>query len=386
MIGKSHVLSTIDKIDVEGYIDRDFLVNEVYAKYKGDFNRFKKNNICANWWKNRPKIKQLIYAMQMFAKTRSIEGFICLANYYLCMNSFSRMQKLSMLPNWQYEQSSYRHFEAAKRAIEKRKTSKPFYLSVHVEEPHNYLACFTYDTQNEIIIDEEFTVLREYVEELKDEFIGDLSYILSVRYVDYYIEKFCNYLKDNNLWDNTTILICADHGSSYSFYPLHNKHVNCFDEECFHIPMLIRHPGMTGVNVDSYCNSKDILPTLLDIVGLPNNHNFKGRSIITNYESKDYVIVEYPGGGCPDVKSKKLWLGIRDINYFVGYKVSIDENFDIVKPDTVYDLSKDPNGFYNIADSIDESNIKYLITHLKSYFEEVKIQTNDFVENLKKNN
>lgn len=383
--GKSHVLATLDGINVEGYIDRDFLKEKVYNKHSKEFKYFSKQNTRANWWHNRPRLKQIFHAIKQLAKTKNIDGFICLANYYLCLKSFERMQKLSMSPNWQYEQSSYRHFETAKRAIENRKTDKPFYLSVHVEEPHNYLACFTYDTQDEKIIDEDFSVLRDYVKQLDGKFIGDLSYILSIRYVDHYIEKFCNYLKEHNLWDKTTLLICADHGSSYSFHPLHNKHVNCFDEECYHIPMIIRYPGMKGVEVDSYCNSKDILPTLLDVVGLPQAPNFRGHSIINNYEEKDYVIIEYPGGGCPDVISKKLWLGIRDSDYFVGYKIGIDEKFEDVNPDTVYDLRKDPSGFYNIADKIEISQLEYLTIHLKDYFEEVKVRTNDFINKLRNN-
>ena len=197
------------------------------------------------------------------------------------------------------------------------------------------------------------------------------------------IEKLCSYLKENGLWENTTILICADHGSSYSFSPLHNKHVNCFDEECYHIPMIIRHPGLKGLEIDKYSNSKDILPTLLDVVGLPQDPNFRGHSLIGGFEDKGYVIIEYPGGGCPDLVSKKLWLGIRDSSYFVGYKISLAEDFDEVDPDTVYELKTDPKGFYNKADSIPKEKIRYLTIHLEDYFEDVKKRTSDFLNQLK---
>lgn len=383
--GNKHVLANIDKIDVEGYIDRQFLKDNIFLRYKNDFDFFTKENIKANWWKNRPRFKQIWNSLKELIKNRRLDNFYCLANYYLCLTSFARMKSLSMQPIWQHEQSSYRHFETAKRAIKSRKTDKPFYLSVHVEEPHNYLACFTYDTDNPSIIDDDFKVLRDYVNELNGEFIGDLSYFLSIRYVDYHIEKFCNFLKEQNMWDSTTLLICSDHGSSYSFYPLHYKHVNCFDDECYHIPMLIRHPRFKGVEIDNYCNSKDILPTLLDVIGLPLDPNFTGRSLFGNKESNNFVITEYTGGGCPDVLSKDLWMSIRDSSYVIGYKIKLESNFDDARPDTVYDLNNDPNGLYNIANSIDINKISYLVSHLKKRYEQVQIHTAEFIEKLKNN-
>ena len=268
-------------------------------------------------------------------------------------------------------------------AIENRSNKDiPFYLSVHVEDPHNYLTCFTYDTQDSTIIDEEMRMLRDYVKELKGEFVGDLSYILSIRYVDYYIEKFCEYLKMNNLWDNTTILICADHGSSYSFYPLHGKHVNCFDAECYHIPMIIRHPGLNGVQVEKYCGSKDILPTLLDILGVPPDLCIKGQSILNDDFERGYAIIEYPGGGCPDVISKQLWLGIRDDRYFVGYKIKLNDSILESHPDTVYNLTVDPNGLVNIANKIDVSSIYYLTSLLQDRLNQIRKDTETFLDRI----
>lgn len=380
--GKKHPLFNIDKMDVESYIDRDFLKLNVYKKYKKDLKTFKYLNFKANCFRNAPKLKQIIKALSKFGKTRDRNHLMCLINYYLCLSSFGRMKKVSMKPNWQFEQSAYRHFETVKRALETRKTNNPFYLSVHIEEPHNYLSFFTYDTDNVKIIEEEFYMLKNYVECLGTDFIGDLSYILSIRYVDFQIEKLCKYLQDKNLWDTTTLLICSDHGSSYSFYPLHNQHVNCFDKECYHIPMLIRHPGIKSIEVNSYCNSKDILPTILDLLGIEQDENFRGHSIISHNKKHNYVIVEYPGGGCPDLLSKKLWLGIRDKKYFIGYKININDSFENAKPDTVYDLEKDPNGFYNIADKVQISEINYLTLHLQEYFSTVKKRTEIFLDNL----
>lgn len=73
--GKSHILASLDGIDVEGYIDRDYLRNSVYSKHGADFKFFAKHNARANWWKKRPKARQVFYALKQYAKNRKLDGF-----------------------------------------------------------------------------------------------------------------------------------------------------------------------------------------------------------------------------------------------------------------------------------------------------------------------
>ena len=223
-------------------------------------------------------------------------------------------------------------------------------------------------------------VLSDYVKELDGKYKGDLSYILSIRYADYQIEKFCRYLKERGLWDNTTLMVCADHGSSYSYFPLHTDHVNCFDKECYHIPLIIRKPNMDGAVYDTYCNSKDILPTLLDIEGLVIDENITGNPIrlICNHE---YVITEYPNGGCPDVLSKVLKLSIRNEKYVLCYDTKLSGELADMKPTEIYNQVSDPNCYYNIAGcGLDE---KMLPLHhiICKYIENVREVTNIFIRN-----
>ena len=73
--GKCHILASLYGIDVEGYIDRDYLRNSVYLKHGADFKFFAKHNARANWWKNRPKARQVFYALKQYAKNRKLDGF-----------------------------------------------------------------------------------------------------------------------------------------------------------------------------------------------------------------------------------------------------------------------------------------------------------------------
>jgi arylsulfatase A-like enzyme len=233
-------------------------------------------------------------------------------------------------------------------------------------------------------IKEEMEVLNDYVDKLGTDFVGSLVYTLSIRYVDFCIEEFCSKLKELGLWKNTTLLFVADHGASYSYYPLHGNRTVNLDDECFHIPMMIRSFGLKGQSISKYANSKDVFPTLFDIVGIEKPSCFTGASIIDNkFPDKKYVMSEFIPG-CPDLLSREIWLCIRDKSYIIGYKVGVYQNFKDGKVCYMYNLTKDPYGFYNIAYKNNFKEVEYLIKSLEERFNEIKLNANIFLQNLRK--
>ena len=148
--------------------------------------------------------------------------------------------------------------------------------------------------------------------------------------------------------------------------------------------MLLRHPGLKGREVTSYQYSKDVLPTLMDVLGLELCHEFKGRSMLREEQARPYVISEYMGPGCPDMLRRQIWFSARDENYIIAYKVGVFEPFDSGELAEVFDLSKDPNQFYNINDKIDRSKIEYLLEPLKERHAEICRDTELFIDKLRK--
>ena len=72
--------------------------------------------------------------------------------------------------------------------------------------------------------------------------------------------------------------------------------------------------------------NKDIPATILDLVKIKIPSNFKGKSLL-KYDGDDHAILEYMGGGCPDIKRRPVKLGVRTDNYSVFVEVKISENF-----------------------------------------------------------
>ena len=383
--GLNHVLSTIDTTHIDSIIDGQFL-NEVYKENQKFFRKIILNNLRVNGIKLFPSIKRLYYGIMQSIKSKCTKPLLFLFNYVYCLNQFQIMRKRWDKPRWQNDNTIHSILQAGLELIKKRTDKeKPFYMYLNTDDPHSDISMFAYDIQDKKEINCELNVLKEYVERLGTNYKGSLLYFLSLRYVDYEIEKFCNCLKELGLWENTTLLVLSDHGSSYTFYPLHNSRVNCFDDECYHIPVLLRHPGFKGIEVNTYQNSKDIYPTVCDLLGIGKPIEFSGHSMLDpNRPQHNYVITEYMGPGCPDMTARRMWLSIRDKHYVVAYKVGIYEPFEEGELAEVYDLQDDPNAYYNINYKIDRNRIEYLLIPLKERYEEIKRDTNIFIDKLKK--
>lgn len=381
--GKNHILTNLDATSIEAYMSPSFMEEYVEKKYRKLLNRIEKTNIKANWWKLMPSWKRILHALKMMVKTKDVSHFLFIVNYFMCMSQMKMMRTRWKQPRWQYGHSARMDYDTAIKILKERgESDKPFYMFFHLGEPHNDIAFFTFDMQDEEVVDEELKIIEDYLNKVGTNFKGNLIYLLSLVYTDYTIKRFCDSLKELGLWDNTSLLVISDHGSSYTFDPLHNRRVNCFDEECYHIPMLIRHPGMQPTEINTYQYSKDVFPTFADILGIPQSEYFKGRSMLKETEPRPFIVTEYMGPGCPDISSRRIWFSARDSRFIVAYKVGIYEAFEAGELAEVYDLEKDPNGYYNINDKVDENRIRYLLDGIKERYEEIKQDTNKFLEEL----
>lgn len=381
--GQEHVLTTLDSSGIESYIDTDFIDNYWEKKYGSFFNKISRLNFKANVWSNLPSFKRIAYGLKKYLKTKDSNNLLFLENYLGSLTTMALMRKRWKTKGWQNQHTAHTIYQAGLDILKNRTSDKPFYFFFDVEEPHNNIAFFSYDTTDKAVIDDEMRVLQEYVDKLGPNFKGNLIYLLSLRYSDYKIQQFCESLKKMGLWDTTTILVIADHGSSYTFNPLHNRRVNNFDDECYHIPMLIHHPGLEGREVTTYQYSKDVLPTFMDVLGLDLCKEFKGQSMLRKSDPRSYVIGEYMGPGCPDMNERQIWFSARDEKYIIAYKVGVFEAFEDGNLAEVYDLSKDPQGYYNINDKIERSKIEYLLTPLRERHLEVRKETEEFMKRLR---
>lgn len=75
-------------------------------------------------------------------------------------------------------------------------------------------------------------------------------------------------LKKNNLYNNTIILFFADHCSNFD-YKILSKHKIVNDHRVDHTPFFIWSANMKGKNINKASCQLDILPTVLNLFGIP---------------------------------------------------------------------------------------------------------------------
>jgi arylsulfatase A-like enzyme len=101
-----------------------------------------------------------------------------------------------------------------------------------------------------------------------------------VRWIDDYLKGLFEYFDEKGLIDNSLIVIAADHGESLSeghFFG-HLRDVNVE----LQIPLMFHFPGdrAGGLRIDALCENTDILPTVMDILGIEIPEGVDGISML----------------------------------------------------------------------------------------------------------
>ena len=99
---------------------------------------------------------------------------------------------------------------------------------------------------------------------------------------DSYLEKLYYFFEENGIFDNSNIIIIADHGEQLSAHGIKQKQLPF--KECSNIPCLIYSPNLSkkliGKTVNYYGSLVDILPTQVELNNLNTNTFFDGKSLL----------------------------------------------------------------------------------------------------------
>ncbi|MDD5553490.1 MAG: sulfatase, partial [Candidatus Omnitrophica bacterium] len=102
-------------------------------------------------------------------------------------------------------------------------------------------------------------------------------------------------LKDLRIYDKTIIIICSDHGEEFYEHGKHGHGLTLYGEAT-HVPLIIRVPRVKrGKGIKELTQTVDIMPTLLDLLGIPIPHQAQGKSLAglmnkrTNAHPQKYV-------------------------------------------------------------------------------------------------
>ena len=189
-----------------------------------------------------------------------------------------------------------------------------------------------------------------------------MTHDLSLRYMDNVIRYLYEQLEGSGLLEDTCVLICADHGFSFSGNPLRDSAVVNLYLENYSIPCVITGSGLPERQITDLRSSKDIPATLCYLADQQVPEAFTGTPV-TSETGYPCVQIEYCGGGCPDIFRRELKIAAFDKNYFVGTLGTLHNELQVTE---IYDLQKDPHQMKNlVSGEYDSSAVEQLCRHIE---------------------
>jgi phosphoglycerol transferase MdoB-like AlkP superfamily enzyme len=140
---------------------------------------------------------------------------------------------------------------------------------------------------------------------------------------DEMIGNLFKHLKDNEMLDNTTVVIYSDHHAFY--HDLTNEvkstiKADYSSQESYVVPLMIYSEKIAPKTIDSFCSPYDLYPTLCEMYGLPyNTLNALGKDMLSENISETIYYSHLTGFYDSKCYSKNM-------QYIQKYKNTSDED------------------------------------------------------------
>ncbi len=111
-----------------------------------------------------------------------------------------------------------------------------------------------------------------------------------ITYIDHHIGRVFEKLKELNLYDQTLIIVTADHGEGLKQHS-EKTHGFFIYNTTLHVPLIIKVPGgPKGIKIGGTVGLIDILPTVCGSLGIPCPNNIQGKDLSPCFSSQDNLL------------------------------------------------------------------------------------------------
>lgn len=146
------------------------------------------------------------------------------------------------------------------------------------------------------------------------------KYDAKIRTLDDQIGLLLQGLKELNLYNNTLVVLLADHGEALGEHNLYFRHGVTLYDEILKVPLIIKYPHLIVDNgvVNTQVALIDVVPTILDILGIDQKEkiNMTGKSLIPCITGKEVCGDEYVFS---DINDNDLLYSIRTEDWKLIY-------------------------------------------------------------------
>jgi arylsulfatase A-like enzyme len=195
---------------------------------------------------------------------------------------------------------------------------QPFFLFFHIYDPHTPY---------------------EPVEPFKSRY--PLRYDAEIAYSDQVIGDLIDHLKARDLYDQSIIILLSDHGESLGDHGEYDHGVFLYPSTQ-HVPLLVKlpHGEQAGTSVARTVGLVDVLPTVLELVGLPVSEAAAGFSLLSDDIDPERSVYA-------EALYARAHLGWSELTSLIGPRYQF---IDAPRPE-LYDLLEDPQQETNLVES-----------------------------------
>jgi choline-sulfatase len=175
------------------------------------------------------------------------------------------------------------------------------------------------------------------------------GYDTAIKYVDDQIKWMCDRLKAAGVYEDTAIIIAADHGENLGELGIYGEHGTA-DEATCNIPFIVKWPGAKAGHVDDGLHYHlDWAPTVMELLGredlteqcpLWDGQSYASALMDGADAGRDELIISQCCHVCQRSVRYDKWLYIR----------SYHDGFHLFPREMLFDLESDPHEQNNVAE------------------------------------
>ncbi len=287
-------------------------------------------------------------------------------------------------------------FTMAEQCLERiHDRDKPFFMLVDTWDPHEpwdpphwYVKPYLPDHDGRLI-DPPYGYLKDHHVTPEDLDIGHGLYKAEITMVDRWVGRLLERVESLGIADDTAIIFTSDHGYYFGEHGIFGKMnrggANSFNpgwlrsplyEEVIHNPLFIRVPGAAPRRVSKLASAVDIVPTILDLAGVPvsDPSALHGHSLLPHVLGRDNAgaVHDIIVSGVPLINPGQPLAVVdnvmRSVEEYQPVTIT-SERWSLLysaagEPVELYDLEHDPKQANNVADDhpevVRELHAKYV--------------------------
>ncbi len=92
-------------------------------------------------------------------------------------------------------------------------------------------------------------------------------YDAEIAHIDDQLTRLFDWMKAEGHWEDTMVVVCADHGELHGEHDLYG-HEFCLYDPLINVPLMVKHPSLTADRRDDQVELVDLYHTVLDALGV----------------------------------------------------------------------------------------------------------------------